>query len=380
MSVSAFNRWLNDMANKAEALEALHKLFRVEPYKPEDVPEPIKERVSSVRFSTPPEAAMRQMCPERVSPNVWNELIDRALHMMPFNGRRVHTSLSTFWTLCGLFAEGPKLYAPTLEEWEALRRVEMRIPLNMYRQPFPTLVVIVPEGAFPEDLSERFGAPAATIVRHWSAELEGKEGRGGMIAGLCIGTKIVDNGYELDFRISWCDDGESEMEDKLDSIDRATLEDQLNSSGVLSQMSGPERVALEQVKRAVFNAALLLSQHAPRKIGPANPAHAKKLEDSRKKKLPANISAANERALKLMPVYYGFHQHIKVLDKVTEPESNGTGTQPAKRPHWRRGHWLRQVRGTGRAERVLQYRPAKLVNEHLLHGSKMNTRVTMTTT
>jgi hypothetical protein len=389
VSVAVLNRWLNDLSHKADAIAGLERVIAMRPF---TAAESAAIKAAAFSRSNPcpfliPEgrAAMLAARPLRVDPDVWAKMLDRAFHVEPVGpgGRQALTSLSTCWALAGLFADGPKLYCPTLEEWEALARVELRVPLDLYRQPFPTVAVSIPAGAFGR-ASAALGTPSFVVVRHWRAE---PPGLGGLVSGIIVGDNFASN-YEIDFRFMWCDDGAETIESKLQAIAESSLEERygddaqrLAADAVLYKLQENEPEMVAKIKRAVLNACLLLSQHAPRLIGPVNPTHAAKLAASARKRLPPAVALAHAKALRLMPVVYGFHQHIRVVERVTEPEPDpaAAGTHPPKRPHWRRGHWLHQVFGKGRADRVLQFRPAKLVNEHLLSGPRAGTRVTMTT-
>jgi hypothetical protein len=305
--------------------------------------------------------------PENCSQAAWDGVINAALRTT--NG--INTFISSVWTFAGLFADGPKVYCPTLEEFEALARVEIRVPLNIYRQPFPTVVVMVPDGVFGE-VSKEFGTPAFTVLRSFVGEKYG-----GIIAGRVIGTN--NSRLELDYRIAWYDEGESHIESHLKSIEERSQ----NFSPLPDcyKLAEGEDSAVEKTKRAAINACLLLSQHAPRLLCPANPQYEAKLKERLKNKnLAPRVQAENAHALKMMPMIYGFHQRIRVVEREDEPdEINPTGSCPPKTPHWRRGHWRNQTCGEKGRDRKLVFIPSVLVNEYLLAGSRSDTRVTMTT-
>ena len=389
MSIAVFNQWVNGHQKKADILAALDKVLVPEPVNDADLERmrDVARAVNAERVAgfTGAISCFRQMHgrelaaarPQHVALDVWAETLRWAYTKV----RGISTRLASAWLYAGVFKDGPKVYCPTLTEWEALARVELRIPLAAYRQPFPTTVVIIPDGAFGV-VSKEVGTPSFCIVRHWN-----HGDNNGIISGLVVGNNSVE--YELDFRVMWIEGGTEELEARLKQIETASasftgwdsVDDQTDENrSVGYAMAEGEPAAMEKIKRAVLNACLLLSQHAPRLIGKQNPEHAEKLK-RKPKKASAAALAANARQLHLMPTVYGFHQHIVVCEHVREPDDdpNATGTHPPKKPHWRRGHWLHQVCGTGRTERKLQFRPAKLVNEHLLSGPRHNTRVTMTT-
>lgn len=369
MSVAQLNRWLNGMAPQAESIAALDKVLQPIPVTAEEAAEARRTAGpgNPIHFRPVTGAVLRDAKPASCSFDSWRNLLRRVYNRTP---EGVYTNLATCWCYAGIFSDGPKVYCPTLEEFEGLARVELRVPVSLYRQPFPTTFIVIPDGAF-GTVSEAVGVPQFIAVRHWVADRD----QGGLIAGFIVGD--VQQTYELDFRIAWIDDGAEHIEARLKAIDDASKT--FEPFGEAYRLAADEPAAMEKIKRAALNACLLLSQHAPRPLGRANPEHAAKLMAKLGKRLPPHVQAANAKQLQLMPMLYGFHQHIKVVERETEDDPTGTGTCPARTPHWRRGHWANLAVGVGRKDHRLHFRAAKLVNEHLLQGPRGNTRVTMTT-
>lgn len=380
MGIKTLNEWINGLLPRAEVLAALDKVIKPAETTAEETAriremerqyyEKHKKRLGGRASCFEPVTGvqMRDAKPKSATAEQW----ESALRFAYTKVDGVSTRMSACWLYAGIFKDGPKVYCPTLEEWEALARVELRVPLSSYRQPFDTTIIVIPEGAF-GPISEAVGVPGFCAMRSWR---HGDDN--GLIAGIVVGANHVN--YELDFRLSWITDGTEQIEHRLKAINEASK--QMTTVEDVFALQEDEPAAMEKIKRAALNACLLLSQHAPTLRGKKlNAAHAAKLEEKQKnKRLPAHIRAANEKQLHMMPTVYGFHQHITICEHVREEEEpNPTGTRPPLQPHWRRGHWLHQVCGTGRADRKLQFRPAKLVNAHLLSGPLHNTRVTMTT-
>ena len=99
----------------------------------------------------------------------WKELAQRPgseehkdfLHTFSKVGHAQHESLITAWldALAAGLANGPKLFVPTAEQFEAMQHVELHIPVADYRQPYPSVVIAIP----PEcrrDLAARAGVPS----------------------------------------------------------------------------------------------------------------------------------------------------------------------------------------------------------------------------
>ncbi len=80
------------------------------------------------------------------------------------------TELIQVWSAAGFFANGPKVFRPTITECEALENVEMNFPFSSYRQPFETMGVELPADYYTSRMvpMPNFGthAPVVAIVRY----------------------------------------------------------------------------------------------------------------------------------------------------------------------------------------------------------------------
>lgn len=89
-----------------------------------------------------------------------NEIV-RALH---------YDMVATFWfdTLSKSLAGGPKLFRPTVEQCVALEHTSATFPFDMYRQPYPVIILEIPEG-YRDHLKEKYGVtgtPSHVLVNH----------------------------------------------------------------------------------------------------------------------------------------------------------------------------------------------------------------------
>lgn len=302
---------------------------------------------SGRRIVFPARSAADAIAPAGLRPDDWRVWIDA----MAEPDMRVQTCV-----ISSLFHDGIKAYAPTPEEWLALSQVEMNVPWSAYRQPFPTVVTLIPECHYPDPVSEGLGRPAAVITRHDPAAR--------VFLAVYVGDHAVKN---LMSHYCWSPDSAEAIEGHFRGV------------GNPHQVDSDEMAFIDRAKRVAMNANMLLTHSGAVRLGAANPEYDARLRSSlAKKSLPPAVRAANERELRKLPTLYGFDQHVRVYEREGGP-AHGGGSGHEVKPHWRRGHWAHQPCGAGRAERRLVFRPAVMVNAHRFGGRPADTRLTMTT-
>lgn len=356
--MNRLNKFINNwFASSQPYMEAVYPFLR---------PIGVGNHQVKMDLPNPDSETVLEACPAGVPLDKWNGFL--RLLSSRFGQLGAGRLDLDWWTFSGMAHDGIKTYAPTPMEFEALSKVEIRVSWNYYRQPFETTAVLIPEELFPGRISSDIGAPAVAIIRYDhdcrvvamtvpSIRLNGESSESTR-AG------------ELSYIFTW-DNPDELIEDHLVAIDELIKQGEIESVCL-----GSERAVLEIIKRATLNACILLSQYGTRRLGIGK--HEEKLRSSLlKTRLPDTARFANERALKLVPMVYGFDQHIKIYDRDSSHVETGTGVE--LRPHWRRGHWALQSHGKRRADRKLIFRSATLVNAHLLAGPLSATRVTMTT-
>jgi hypothetical protein len=339
VSIAAFNKWLNSIPQLIPGLEACYRLKSFAPSwsSPEERP----------KFG--PMLFKDIMAAAQVDP----ALDDLAFYDWLKKSVNDIWVINTTWLISGMIGEGPKLYCPSARECDAFSQVEASVPWGEYRQPFDTTTLILPEGfrfSRQDQLSPDVGTPFAISAR------TRREGNYMCLLVHCTGERSLST-----TRVFKSDDVLMEEEIVGDTLTQGDSE------------------AIRDAMRIMANACMLLTQAGARKLGRTNEDAARRLEAKLGKKLPPAAAKANERALRLIPVVYGFDQHVQIYDEGKEeaPEGEAQGGYSLK-PHWRRGYWQRQPCGEGRRERKLQFRKPLLVNAHLLAGPLRNTRVTMT--
>lgn len=287
-------------------------------------------------------------CPAGVVPQNWMDFLSLV--------GGTPTDMFESWVLAGLAQHGMKVYCPTRDEFDALGRVEMNVPWSMYRQPFETFVVSVPDDSYPAEVSEDVGRPAAVVLR-----IKPKD--------QLISVTVICDRCNLTSRFTWQDEAVESIEDHIGRMPNPP-------AGVCTEL---ELTASDHAVRAGINACLLLTQYGTKRIGYDNPEYADKLiAKLANKKLPPAAREANQKALRSIPEVYGFDQHVRLYDG-ERSVSTSSDSDRVHRPHWRRGHWANVACGTGRTERKLVFRRPVMVNAHLFAGDHADTRVTITT-
>lgn len=264
-------------------------------------------------------------------------------------------NLAEVWVLSSLFKDGVKTFCPTMTEFNALARTEIKVPISMYRQPFETFCVVIPDELFRHPVSSDVGTPAACVLR---IDYEAR-----VMASAIVGH---DSSTYLVCPYTWGLDSNDTLEEKMKHVPNDEL------------ITDDEGAVAETIRRVSYNACLLLSQYTSKRLGSTNEHYRKRLEKSlNNRHLREDIRDSNMLEVKMIPEIYGLDQHIKVYDEVTASPGEATGEGVPHKPHWRRGHWAHQAFGEGRKERKLIFRKPTFVNAHLFAGELCNTRVSM---
>jgi hypothetical protein len=223
---------------------------------------------------------------------------------------------------CGVaVAGGPKIFQPTAEQFDAMRRVKIDIPPEDFRSPYPCLFVRVPAESR-KALGEEMGVPPEdraewVMVRH--ADGTGPGGK----AARTIFVFVKFTNTETYFI---CHD---------DSVLNKTLEQ------VITRWTDGDLVIVEPTMadhyseaccRAALNLCLLLVEFGWRNAGPLD-----------------RVAYANHRKVAtLARLRHGDFEAVELAQQVTvrrvvqAPAGDGGPTGREVRPHWRSGHWRRR--------------------------------------
>lgn len=276
--------------------------------------------------------------------------------------------------LMWMVGAGPKVFRPTPEQAEALSQVDVAaVPVNAYKQPFPCLTVAVPPEFGSTLVPPGAAYPvAAVLVQPDPTDDLRKRGVSLALSVYFSGT----SGRTVSVRFFHEPGGSPET----------SLADVIDDDYVLACPPGEEEHFASVVRPVLvmaLNAAVLLTQAGTRRLTPETDAERRYREKNRRRVDPA-VRERLAREARTTPVTYGFDQEMVIVERRTQgPTGEGTpkegeagGWQVSA--HWRRGHWAIVRFGPGRADSRLHFRPAVLVNPHLLLGGLSNTRVRMT--
>ena len=216
-----------------------------------------------------------------------------------------------------LLTDGPKLFAPNAEQWEAMEHVELRMPVGQFRSPYPALVVRIP-AACRARLIREFGvdpdrAPTCGLIR-----VHADPGRPVLVCAVFQFKTTTQNFFFQD------------------RPENPTVEVAINRFGTVEATEpgvdhdAEWKFAIIAV-RACLNMCLLLSHYGHREGGPADPAAWAK---HRKRKDLKHLACRDFSTVHMQ-------QEITVRGKASVPTGNppGDGTGIELHPHWRIGHW-----------------------------------------
>ena len=260
-------------------------------------------------------------------------------------------------------AEGPKVFAFDALTCEALENFDLSLSTADYLQPFPSVVIELPEDytkmrVVPFERGTH--APDFLIVRH-----EPEAG--------CVLMAMHMTSHQVMTRLLKLDPAWT-LEEMWEKGARAW--DAKDSLGMT-----PEETALgNALSKLALNVCLMATAYGTKCLGPANPSHYERLK--RYAKLACKRGREQQEKadmeVRTMPVRYSFAQEVTLYRReqaTGHSEGEGKGGWTVS-PHWRRGHWRAQPCGPGRQERRRVAIPSVLVNGHLFVGSPANTVAT----
>ena len=258
-------------------------------------------------------------------------------------------------------AEGPKVFAFDALTCEALENFDLSLGTADYLQPFPSVVIELPDDYTRKRVvpfERGHHAPDFLIVRH-----EPEAG--------CVLVTMHLTSHQVLTRLlklapAWT------LEEMWAKGARAW--DAKDSLGMT-----PEESALgSSLTKLALNVCLLATAYGVKCLGPGNPSHYERLK--RYAQLARKRGRDVEKAdldVQLVPVRYAFAQEVTLYQREPAAEHHAAGEGGWNvSPHWRRGHWRSQPCGPGRQERRRVAIPAVLVNGHLFMGTPADTAAT----
>ena len=282
-----------------------------------------------------------------------------------------HDVLSTLWylTLSKALAGGPKLFRPTWQQCQALELTDATFPFEMYKQPFPVVILEIPK-TFQDMLIEKYhvtSAPSHVLIHHNDEQK-------------FISLSAFYNKLNIITHVT------------PDREEYATIEDSIvknrerrMSHGVpISESDQAEFTVAEVVQRLGMNFAMMMTMLGTKIVGPLDPRKLKELEHqskgTRKGKMSNNALRAIQQ-LQSQMYLIKFTQEIDFYDELAEdmPIAEGQdidALRKSPRTHWRRGHWRQQPYGPRNSLRRPLFMKPKLIRAQFFTGDHKDTSVT----
>jgi hypothetical protein len=247
--------------------------------------------------------------------------------------------ITGLWAASIWLADGPKVFRPTLAQCHALENVEVRLDFEDYAQPYPALMVQLPESG---DYK-----PFTDVICFQSENL------------LVFSLRTPGNVDDIVTTIARY-------------INRGTIEESLRRYD--EDCSGLQGVAARALRVAV-NSCLALVGH---EIATGY-LFSKEVENDRR--LACEKTERGERARGRLPLHVmlvAFQREV-ILHKTEGGNSGSDPTGREKGCHWRRGHYAMQPYGPGNSLRKRILRLPVMVREDKFFGETSDTTTVMRT-
>lgn len=278
-----------------------------------------------------------------------------------------YDAVGTLWynTLSKALADGPKIFKPTTLQCEALQNAEAMYAFKDYKQPFPVIILDIPE-EYRQQLQKKYKideSPKYVLVNH--------DNKNRFIT--------VNSFYNKSNVITHITPDRSEY---------STIEESLviNRSRREIQNTEGEFDAAENVQRLGINFAMMMSLYTVKVDGPLDPQNYKiwqKQSRAVQRGVPTKkaLEAKNKLAVAMQVIK--FDQKVEFYDEIEESNEVAQGVDIEKlhkspRSHWRRGHFVMQPFGVGRRERKVIFRKPVLIRAKYFLGDIKDSSVTYT--
>ena len=261
-----------------------------------------------------------------------------------------------FYGMSKALASGPKLIRPTYEQCVALAHCEANVPFADYEQPYPVVIVELPQ-QWMQEQDERLRPHAGEVRVGWNKPPQ-----------YVVVFHDKDTGYlrtdvvaDAARGIQWCN--------TMSALHRGqTIEEALHSR---SPESSPDLERSVIDKRLGINLCLMMTCHGIRDLGPLHPK--KKKAGKKKKRAEHDWEQERTKMLARGVNLLEFEQNVVFYQHLRRDDAQGSddvepGTHTSHRPHWRRGHFRRVPCGQGRAARKLVFIKPTLVGRQFFMG------------
>lgn len=265
--------------------------------------------------------------------------VTRALFDM-MGGQAGPTASAILEIYSALAHGGPKLFEPSEEQFEAMEQVEVSIPVDQYRQPYPALAVKLPLGCRAR-LARELGLPVAdvpfwVVVRH----RRGLDPQDVVLAHL--GSRQLGDTFYV-----------FQANPRTPTVEAAISRDAGSDGTIPKDLSGALHKFGHRATRAALNLAIMLTRVPTHLAGP--PA-AKNREERRAREL------GGQQSFRVIP-----DQEITVRGSAyRKPHQGGEAAhQRGGPPRWVKGHW-RAHPGHGEARARGEQVPLVFISPYLV--------------
>lgn len=241
---------------------------------------------------------------------------------------------------------GPKLLRPTTEQCEALRHVDVKVRLDEYQQPFPSMIVELPD-EFRRRLTEEFAWKCPRFVVNYFDE------RTRYLFSFC--------------ETAWQDQGTCNI-----IAPRRPFSDIEQALQFTTDKDGPDLRQGAALQRVACNFALMLTRFGVKESGPLDPKSHCRNQRQAKSRKPHKARRA-QAMLDAAFTEIGFEQDVVFYSERRTSNGNSDPTGRVVRTHWRRGHFRRQRHGSGLSETKLVFIRPCLVNAEHFNGDLADT-------
>lgn len=235
------------------------------------------------------------------------------------------------WALSHWLVDGPKVFRPTLEQCHALEQIEVRLELSDYAQPYPAILI---------DMPEDYAPFWSILCFHYAG-----------ILICCLATE-----------------GNKEDIVTTISVDGRPIEVSLQKYDADCKVHAP--IAARALRVAV-NSCLALVNYGCHFSALYPHEERSDLSLAREKDTERGKRARGRLQTALQLVTFSQEVVLHRVQKHEREEGEPTGLEMP--PHWRRGHWAMQPHGPQNSLRKRILRPPVLVRSDKFMGDKNDT-------
>lgn len=230
-------------------------------------------------------------------------------------------------------SDGPKIFRPTVEQFDSMCNVELQIPISTYVQPYPSMVVEVPN-EIKKSLCQELGITISDMAKYvLITRIETNN-------GICVfAGQPYAGGVDENFQV----DNADMFHLFHDRPEISSIEEAITTR--INPYGNPNHYLYsETILRASLNLMLMLMHFGHKDGGPLHPneyqKHRRKCKTKNKEK--QNVMALGDfRSVDMIQdIIIRQEKHYPSSE---EEESSGSGKEIS--PHWRRGHWRFQRYG-----------------------------------